>query len=59
MALEEARRVIWQTHPKEPMGDLFDYGRRMRGRWVAPATAYRSVTLHTVSIAQNVSQRLL
>jgi hypothetical protein len=30
MSLEEARRVIWQTQPKEPMGQLLDQGKLTR-----------------------------
>jgi hypothetical protein len=30
MPLEEARRVIWQTQPKEPMGQLLDQGKLTR-----------------------------
>lgn len=30
MSLAEARRVIWQTQPKEPMGELLDQGRIAR-----------------------------
>lgn len=43
MSLDEARRVIWQTQPKEPMGQLLDQGRLTRKdlEW-AITKAYRA-----------------
>jgi hypothetical protein len=43
MPLDEARRVIWQTQPKEPMGQLLDQGKLTRKdlEW-AISKAYRS-----------------
>lgn len=43
MPLDEARRVIWQTQPKEPMGQLLDQGKLTRKdlEW-AISKAYRA-----------------
>lgn len=43
MSLDEARRVIWQAQPKEPMGPLLDRGTITRKdlEW-ALQKAYRS-----------------
>lgn len=42
ISLEDARRVIWQTQPKEPMGQLLDQGKLTRQdlEW-AISKAYR------------------
>jgi hypothetical protein len=42
MSLDDARRVIWQVQPKEPMGQLLDQGKLTRGdlEW-AVRRAYR------------------